>query len=189
MMRLQKLSLGGAGTLIIAVALGLLLQSDGRISARGEQASTESASVAVPGGDSTSPSRRASDKSSADKGLNSTENPLELDIDPSKLTKGDLQLALTVTPSCAVRGQSMAAKLLAVPGAYVSLIVAYSDGQSFGAMYAGPVGVDGSLTYPWVIPPTAAFGKGWVFATGHDPATEKSGRTGATFTVGGVQGC
>lgn len=189
MMRLQTLSLGGAGTLIIAVALSLLLQGDGPISARGEQASTESANVDVSEADSTSPNGRGSDEGSADKGLNSSEMPLELDIDPSVLTKGDLQLALTVTPSCAVRGQSMAAKLLAVPGAYVSLIVAYSDGQNYGAMYAGPVAVDGSLTYPWVIPPTAAFGKGWVFATGHDPATEKSGSTGAAFRVGGAQGC
>lgn len=110
-------------------------------------------------------------------------------IDVSQLKRGDLSLELSVEPGCARHGGAMTARLTAVPGAYVSLIVGYADGQSFGTWYAGPTGVDGTLTYPWIVPPTAAVGRGHVFASGHDPATERSGTVAAAFQIAGAQGC
>jgi hypothetical protein len=110
-------------------------------------------------------------------------------FDAQALRRGDLAIELSVTPECGIHDQPMQAHLKTVTGAYVSIVVAYSDGQSYGTMYAGPVAPDGSLAFPWTIPPQAAAGQGWVMAAGHDPATEESGTTGAIFRVGGTDGC
>lgn len=110
-------------------------------------------------------------------------------FDLSRLKQGNLELELVVEPACAKRGDAMTAKLKAVPGAYVSLIVSYADGQSFGTWYAGPTLPDGTLTYPWVVPPNAALGQGYAFASGADPATERSGTVAASFRIAGAKGC
>lgn len=108
---------------------------------------------------------------------------------PGLLRRGNLALDLSIRPPCGRSGATMTATLKAVPGAWVSLIVSYADGQSYGTWYAGPTAPDGSLIYPWVIPPNAAEGRGHVFAAGHDPATQTSGTVAAVFHVAGSKGC
>lgn len=107
----------------------------------------------------------------------------------AEMNTGDLPIEVSVAPGCATLGQKLVAQVKAVPGAYVSLVVAYADGRNYGEMYAGPVGPDGSLTYPWVPPPAAATGQGRVLVAGHDPAAETSGTGGAFFLIEGASGC
>lgn len=101
----------------------------------------------------------------------------------ANLDRGDLLFDLTVEPACATRGKPMSATARIVPGAYVSLIVAYSDGKSYGTMYAGPTLPDGSFVLRWTVPVEAAAGTGHVLAAAHDPATAKSGRNAVEFVV------
>ena len=102
---------------------------------------------------------------------------------PAPIDPGDFAFDLAVSPACAPRLADMEATIRAVPGAYVSMIVAYSDGHSFGTMYAGPVREDGTFVLRWKVPATAATGTGHVLASAHDPATNTSGRNVVDFEV------
>jgi len=103
--------------------------------------------------------------------------------------RGNFEFDLDVDPDCATRLADMQATIKAVPGAYVSMIVAYSDGKSYGTMYAGPVSDDGTFVLRWKVPATAATGKGRVLASGHDPAANTSGNNTVDFTIVEGKGC
>lgn len=106
-----------------------------------------------------------------------------------RASKEDLPVELVVVPACGSPGSKMSAELKAVPGAYVSMIVAYADGQSYQTWYVGPVAEDGSLRWEWTVHPSAAEGEGRVMAAVHDPATDRSGKAWAPFQVVRIQGC
>lgn len=108
---------------------------------------------------------------------------------PVKIDPGNFPFELSVSPKCARRLGGMEATVRAVPGAYVSMIVAYSDGHSYGTMYAGPVRPDGTFVLQWKVPATAATGTGHVLASAHDPAANTSGRNVVDFEVVEGKGC
>src|SRR5687768_7939210 len=107
----------------------------------------------------------------------------------ANIDRGDLLLDLSVDPACTSRLQTMTATVKAVPGAYVSMVVAYSDGQSYGTMYAGPTFPDGTFVLRWTVPADAATGTGHVLAAAHDPAQNTSGRNVVDFVVKDGKGC
>jgi hypothetical protein len=99
------------------------------------------------------------------------------------LRSGDLALRATVRPACVRPGERAVARVEAVPGSSVSLVVAFADGTSGGAMYAGPTDAAGAVDYPFVVPATAPVGDASLLSAGHDPATQTSGTVAAPFRV------
>ena len=128
---------------------------------------------------------QAASRNASSKAATATSSPAASAL-PNKtanVDRGDFLFDLGVTPACSPRLADMAATIRAVPGAYVSMIVAYSDGQSYGTMYAGPVQDDGTFVLKWKVPAAAATGTGHVLASGRDPAKNTSGQNVVEFTV------
>ena len=105
------------------------------------------------------------------------------------LRSGGLGIRATVTPACLRPGDRAVARVEAVPGAHVSLIVAYADGKSHGTMYAGPTDPNGAVEFPFVVPDGAAIGEGKLMGAGYDPATDQRGTNAAAFVVKKESSC
>ena len=99
------------------------------------------------------------------------------------LRTGTLGIRATVTPACLHPGDRAVARIEAVPGAHVSLVVAYADGKSHGTMYAGPADPNGAIEFPFLVPDEAAIGEGKLMGAGYDPATDQRGTNAAAFMV------
>jgi hypothetical protein len=136
-----------------------------------------------------SPATTARPQRSSPKGTAAASAPPSQGTKAASINRGEFLFDLGVTPPCSKRLTDMVATIRAVPGAYVSMIVAYSDGESYGTMYAGPVQDDGTFVFRWKVPATAATGTGHVLASGHDPATNTSGRNAVEFIVSEAKGC
>lgn len=191
---------------LVAVDAGVLLAWDSLHPSRPPAASTAAApTVTTPGvtGDggaapaetaSAAPAAAAPTASASARSSKSASASVPATAAPgaakaATIDRGDLLFDLTVDPACTTRLKQMAATVRAVPGAYVSMVVAYSDGESYGTMYAGPMLPDGTFVLRWTVPADAATGTGHVLAAAHDPAQKTSGRNVAEFVVKGGAGC
>lgn len=111
-------------------------------------------------------------------------------LPPARATDPTFPLSLALSPSCARPGQVITATVRTLRGAHIALMAVYADGSSSEAgRYVGPVGPDGSLRFPWTVPPKAPAGEGRVLLVAGHEQRNRSQQVSAPFLVAGPEGC
>lgn len=182
--RLRLIAISAATLAVLSGAGILLLRAQGNSASPTNNESGTSSQVSASGGE-IDDEAGSEERSVTSRGLPADPEDFpwpEFSFDPGQFKGGELDLELIVTPTCAPHGETMTAFLKAVPGAQVALQVSYAGAQGHGAYYVGPVSPDGTLTYPWAIPPEAQEGQGLVFVVARDEE-DRSGSVAAEFRV------
>ena len=104
-------------------------------------------------------------------------------VAPATASADPLPLELSISPRCAHLSSTVAVTVRTAPGAGVSLIVVYADGNGGESRYVGRADAAGLVRWSFRVPPKAAKGQAQVLSAGREVPGERNNTAVARFSV------